>query len=66
MDPFHTGKLVLFQVSYRNSWYWFEMLPFVLLGCAGGVLTPLRLQPPVPLTRAQGCWARCSSSSTSA
>jgi len=38
IDPFHTGKLVLFQVSYHNNWYWFELLPFVALGCMGGLL----------------------------
>ena len=38
MDPLQTGKLVLFQVSYHNNWYWFEMIPFILLGCMGGLL----------------------------
>ena len=37
MNPFYTGKLVAFQVSYSNSWHWFELLPFAFLGCLGGV-----------------------------
>lgn len=36
LNPFHTGKLVLFQVSFHNNWYWFELLPFVFIGCMGG------------------------------
>eukprot|EP00698_Gefionella_okellyi_P021234 TRINITY_DN681_c0_g1_i3.p1 TRINITY_DN681_c0_g1~~TRINITY_DN681_c0_g1_i3.p1 ORF type:complete len:738 (+),score=141.68 TRINITY_DN681_c0_g1_i3:35-2248(+) len=38
INPFHTGKLVLFQVNFHNNWNWFELLPFVFLGCCGGVL----------------------------
>ena len=38
MNPHQTGKLVLFEVSYHNTWYWFELLPFIVLGCMGGIL----------------------------
>ncbi|KAJ7783246.1 chloride channel [Mycena metata] len=37
LDPFGTGKLVLFQVTYDKDWHAFELLPFLLLGVFGGV-----------------------------
>ncbi|KAJ3342536.1 hypothetical protein HDU93_001922 [Gonapodya sp. JEL0774] len=37
MDPFRTGKLVLFQTTYSRPWHAFEMPFFVLLGVAGGL-----------------------------
>ncbi|KIK67362.1 hypothetical protein GYMLUDRAFT_37467 [Collybiopsis luxurians FD-317 M1] len=37
LNPFGTGKLVLFQVTYDKDWYGFELLPFVILGVFGGV-----------------------------
>ncbi|RDB25370.1 H(+)/Cl(-) exchange transporter 5 [Hypsizygus marmoreus] len=37
LDPFGTGKLVLFQVTYDKDWHAYELLPFVLLGVFGGV-----------------------------
>ncbi|KAF8633290.1 hypothetical protein AX17_004465 [Amanita inopinata Kibby_2008] len=37
LDPFGTGKLVLFQVTYDKDWHAYELLPFVLLGLFGGV-----------------------------
>ncbi|KAF1983094.1 hypothetical protein K402DRAFT_397017 [Aulographum hederae CBS 113979] len=36
-DPFRTGKLVLFQVSYHSGWHSFELLAFVFLGVLGGL-----------------------------
>ncbi|KAI9598161.1 chloride channel [Syncephalis fuscata] len=38
VDPFRTGKLVLFQVSYDKVWHNFEMIFFCLLGALGGLL----------------------------
>jgi len=38
MDPFHNGKLIIFQVNYTHSWYAFELFPFLLLGFIGGIL----------------------------
>jgi chloride channel 3/4/5 len=35
MDPFRTGKLVLFQVSYDRDWHYFELPAFVLIGIFG-------------------------------
>ncbi|KAJ8475169.1 hypothetical protein ONZ45_g15702 [Pleurotus djamor] len=37
LDPFGTGKLVLFQVTYDKDWHSYELFPFLLLGVFGGV-----------------------------
>ena len=36
-NPFRTGKLVLYQVTYTSGWHGFELIPFALLGIIGGV-----------------------------
>ncbi|RKP08214.1 chloride channel, partial [Thamnocephalis sphaerospora] len=38
VDPFRTGKRVLFQVTYDHVWHNFEMIFFCLLGIIGGLL----------------------------
>jgi chloride channel 3/4/5 len=37
LNPFRTGKLVLYQVTYRSGWHGFEIVPFALLGVIGGL-----------------------------
>ncbi|KAK4241686.1 chloride channel [Achaetomium macrosporum] len=37
LDPFRSGKLVMYQVTYDTSWHGFELIPFVLLGILGGI-----------------------------
>ncbi|KAI6121899.1 chloride channel [Pisolithus sp. B1] len=37
MNPFRTGKLVLFQVTYSRSWHFFEIIFWVILGIFGGL-----------------------------
>ncbi|CAK7274402.1 chloride channel [Sporothrix epigloea] len=37
LDPFRSGKLVLYQVKYTTGWHAFEIVPFVLLGVLGGL-----------------------------
>ncbi|KAF8499678.1 voltage-gated chloride channel [Russula emetica] len=37
MNPFRTGKLVLFQVTYNRDWHFFEIMFFVILGIFGGL-----------------------------
>jgi chloride channel 3/4/5 len=37
LDPFRSGKLVLYQVKFATGWYGFEIIPFALLGILGGV-----------------------------
>lgn len=36
-NPFRTGKLVLFQVTYHSGWHAFELLPFAFIGIIGGL-----------------------------
>ncbi|KAK3902656.1 chloride channel [Staphylotrichum tortipilum] len=36
-DPFRSGKLVMYQVTYSSGWHGFELVPFVLLGILGGI-----------------------------
>jgi len=35
MNPYRTGKLVLFQVTYDRSWNWFEIPFFIIIGIFG-------------------------------
>ncbi|KAI5795593.1 chloride channel [Geopyxis carbonaria] len=37
MNPFRTGQLVMFQVSYDRDWHFFEVVFFVILGIFGGL-----------------------------
>ncbi|EUC66982.1 voltage-gated chloride channel protein, partial [Rhizoctonia solani AG-3 Rhs1AP] len=37
MNPFRTGKLVLFQVTYDRDWHFFEIIFFVIIGIFGGL-----------------------------
>ncbi|KAL7268155.1 chloride channel [Rhizina undulata] len=37
MNPFRTGKLVLYQTKYTRSWHDFEIIPFCVLGVLGGL-----------------------------
>ena len=36
-NPFRTGKLVLYQVTYSSGWHGFEIVPFAILGVMGGL-----------------------------
>ncbi|KAJ4363669.1 chloride channel [Neocucurbitaria cava] len=36
-NPFRTGKLVLYQVTYHSGWHDFELVPFAFLGILGGM-----------------------------
>lgn len=35
MNPFRTGKLVLWQVTYDRNWHDFEVWSFVIIGILG-------------------------------
>lgn len=37
LNPFRTGQLVLFEVSYHTSWHYFDLPFYALLGLFGGV-----------------------------
>lgn len=48
MNPFRTGKLVLFQVHFERDWHFFELGFFILIGIFGvSLLHP----PPLSLPR---------------
>jgi len=38
INPFHTGKLVIFAVTYSKPWLTFELIPFFFLSIAGGLI----------------------------
>ena len=40
IDPFRTGKMVLFAVEYDRSWQMFEFPVFILLGILGVYFSP--------------------------
>lgn len=37
MNPFRTGQLVMFQVSYDRDWHFFEVVFYIILGIFGGL-----------------------------
>ncbi|KAJ9193087.1 hypothetical protein DTO164E3_8052 [Paecilomyces variotii] len=37
LNPFRTGKIVLYQVTYTRGWHSFEIIPFIALGILGGL-----------------------------
>lgn len=37
MNPFRTGQLVMFQVSYDRDWHFFEVVFFIIIGIFGGL-----------------------------
>ncbi|KAL9603500.1 MAG: hypothetical protein Q9219_001187 [cf. Caloplaca sp. 3 TL-2023] len=58
-NPFRTGKLVLYQVTYSTGWHGFEMVPFAILGIIGGLYGALfiRLNMRVSRWRKTSRWA---------
>ena len=51
LNPYGTGKIVIFEVRYVTDWRFFEMLVFIFLGVLGGALGALFI-------KASGMWAR--------
>ncbi|PYH96034.1 hypothetical protein BO71DRAFT_321805 [Aspergillus ellipticus CBS 707.79] len=51
LNPYGTGKIVLFQVRYLGDWEMFEMAIFIFLGVLGGALGALFI-------KASSLWAR--------
>lgn len=37
MNPFRTGQLVMFQVSYDREWHFFEVVFYIVIGIFGGL-----------------------------
>ena len=58
-NPFRTGKLVLYQVTYTKGWHDFEIVPFAILGIIGGMYGGLfiRLNMKIAKWRKGSRWA---------
>jgi len=37
MNPFRTGQLVMFEVTYDRTWHFFEILFYIIIGIFGGL-----------------------------
>ncbi|KAL9614312.1 MAG: hypothetical protein Q9167_001195 [Letrouitia subvulpina] len=55
-NPFRTGKLVLYQVTYSTGWHGFEMVPFAVLGVVGGLYGTVFIRMNMRIAR----WRRTS------
>ncbi len=55
-NPFRTGKLVLYQVTYSTGWHGFEMVPFAILGVLGGLYGGLFIKVNMKIAK----WRRTS------
>ncbi|KAL4896852.1 chloride channel [Aspergillus ambiguus] len=51
LNPYGTGKIVLFQVQYLDDWEIFELVIFIFLGVLGGALGALFI-------KASSIWAK--------
>jgi len=51
LNPFHTGKIVLYEVRYTTGWHAFELVPFVLLGIIGGLFGGLFIKVNIFIAR---------------
>jgi chloride channel 3/4/5 len=38
MNPFFNGRAVMFEVDHSLEWYWFEIMPFFVIGALGGLV----------------------------
>ncbi|KAK4033204.1 chloride channel [Parachaetomium inaequale] len=50
-DPFRSGKLVMYQVTYTSTWHGFEVVPFILLGILGGIYGGLFIKANMRIAR---------------
>lgn len=57
LNPFRTGKIVLFQVTYSSGWHGFEIAPYILLGVMGGLYGGLFIKLNMRIAR----WRKLSS-----
>ncbi|KAM4055315.1 voltage gated chloride channel domain-containing protein [Hirsutella rhossiliensis] len=51
LDPFRSGKLVLYQTKYSVDWHGFEIVPYALLGIFGGVYGGLFIKANMAVAR---------------
>lgn len=60
LNPFRTGKIVLYQVTYTRGWHRFEIIPFIILGIIGGLFGAflIRLNTNIAKWRRSRTWSR--------
>ncbi|KAF2150046.1 voltage gated chloride channel [Myriangium duriaei CBS 260.36] len=56
-NPFRTGKLVMYQVTYHSNWHAFELVPFAIIGIMGGIYGGLYIKLNTRIAR----WRRSKS-----
>ncbi|KAJ5974504.1 hypothetical protein N7481_011714 [Penicillium waksmanii] len=59
LNPFRTGKIVLYQVTYTRGWHRFEVIPFIILGIVGGLFGAFLIRLNVRVAK----WRRSRTSS---
>ncbi|KAJ5253684.1 hypothetical protein N7524_010864 [Penicillium chrysogenum] len=59
LNPFRTGKIVLYQVTYTRGWHRFEIIPFIILGIVGGLYGAFLIRVNTRITK----WRRARTSS---
>lgn len=59
LNPFRTGKIVLYQVTYTRGWHRFEVIPFIMLGITGGLFGAFLIRLNIWITK----WRRSQTSS---
>ncbi|KAJ5666718.1 CTD kinase subunit gamma Ctk3 C-terminal [Penicillium macrosclerotiorum] len=59
LNPFRTGNLVLYQVTYTRGWHRFEVIPFIILGIFGGLFGAFFIRMNVKIAK----WRRSRTSS---
>lgn len=50
LDPFRTGNLVLYQVTYHRGWHAFELIPSAVVGIVGGLYGAMFIKLNMKLT----------------
>lgn len=60
INPFRTGKIVLYQVTYTRGWHRFEIIPFIILGIVGGLFGAflIRVNTKIARWRRSRGWSR--------
>jgi chloride channel 3/4/5 len=60
LNPFRTGNIVLYQVTYTRGWHRFEVIPFIILGIVGGLFGAflIRVNVRIAKWRRSRSWSR--------
>ncbi|KAJ5324926.1 hypothetical protein N7476_003526 [Penicillium atrosanguineum] len=60
LNPFRTGNIVLYQVTYTRGWHRFEVIPFIILGIVGGLFGAflIRMNLRIAKWRRSRSWSR--------